>query len=145
MLNHIDIMGRLTRDPELRYTPSSNIPVTSFTLAVERDYSGDGEKPVDFIDVVAWRNTAEFVTRYFTKGRMAVVSGKLQTRAWTDNEGKKRKAVEVLADSVYFGDSKKETDSSGYPQQVSYATQAQQKELADNGFYVVDGDDDLPF
>ena len=110
MLNHITIMGRLTRDPELRRT-GSGVAVASFTLAVDRDFSGKdgGEKEVDFIDVVAWRQTGEFVSKYFTRGRMAVVSGRLQMRKWTDKEGNKRISAEVLADSVYFGDSKKES------------------------------------
>ena len=109
MLNHITIMGRLTRDPELRRT-GSGIAVTSFTLAVDRDYKAkDAEKEVDFIDCVAWRNTGEFVGKYFTKGRMAVVSGKLQIRGWTDKEGNKRRTAEVLAENVYFADSKSES------------------------------------
>ena len=116
MLNHITIMGRLTRDPELRRT-GSGIAVTSFTLAVDRDYKAkDAEKEVDFIDCVAWRNTGEFVGKYFTKGRMAVVSGKLQIRGWTDKEGNKRRTAEVLAENVYFADSKSESaDSSSQP------------------------------
>lgn len=109
-LNHIDIMGRLVRDPELRYT-NSNKPVCSFTLAVDRDNSR--AKETDFIDVVAWDSTAEFVNNYFSKGRMAVVSGRLQIRDWTDKNGNKRKAAEVIANSVYFGDSKRD-DSNGY-------------------------------
>ena len=109
MLNHIVVMGRLTRDPELRRT-TSGIAVTGFSVAVDRDFSGqDGEKAVDFIDCVAWRNTAEFVSKYFTKGRMAVVSGRLQIRPWTDKNGNKRRSAEVVADCVYFGDSKKES------------------------------------
>lgn len=108
MLNHITIMGRLTRDPELRRT-GSGIAVTSFTIAVDRDYkSGSNEKEVDFIDCIAWRQTGEFMAKYFTKGRMAVVSGRLQTRGWTDKNGNKRKATEVIAENVYFGDSKSE-------------------------------------
>ena len=107
MLNHITIMGRLTRDPELRRT-GSGIAVTSFTVAVDRDYKTGGEKEVDFIDCVAWRQTGEFVAKYFTKGRMAVVSGKLQIRGWTDKHGEKRRTAEVIADNVYFGDSKSE-------------------------------------
>lgn len=114
MLNNIVIMGRLTRDPELRRT-GSGTAVASFTLAVDRDFSGKdgGEKEVDFIDCVAWRHTGEFVSKYFTKGRMAVVSGRLQIRPWTDKEGNKRRSAEVIAESVYFGDSKKESDGSG--------------------------------
>ena len=112
MLNHIVIMGRLTRDPELKRT-GSGIAVASFSVAVDRDFgrNENGEKEVDFIDCTAWRNTAEFISKYFTKGRMAVVSGKLQTRVWTDKDGNKRKSTEVVADNVYFGDSKRDSDS----------------------------------
>ena len=101
MLNHIVLMGRLTRDPELRRT-GSGVAVASFTLAVDRDFAAQGaEKETDFVDIVAWRNTAEFVSRYFTKGRMAVVTGRLQIRNWTDKEGNKRRSAEVVADNVY--------------------------------------------
>ena len=111
MLNRIILMGRLTRDPELRRT-GSGTPVTSFSLAVDRDFkSQSGEKETDFIDVVAWRSTAEFVSKYFTKGRMAVVEGRLQIRDWTDRDGGKRRSAEVVAENVYFGDSKR--DSAG--------------------------------
>lgn len=107
MLNHITLMGRMTRDPELRYTPQ-NTAVTSFSLAVERDYQPGGtEKQTDFIDCVAWRKTAEFVSKYFQKGSMAVVSGRLQIRDWTDREGGKRKSAEVAVDNIYFGESAK--------------------------------------
>ena len=108
MLNHITIMGRLTRDPEIRYTQSQT-PVTSFTLAVDRDFGGrdGGEKQTDFIDCVAWRSTAEFVSKYFQKGSMAVVSGRLQIRDWTDREGGKRRSAEVVVDNMYFGESKR--------------------------------------
>ncbi|WP_297871210.1 single-stranded DNA-binding protein [uncultured Oscillibacter sp.] len=109
MLNKIFIMGRLTRDPELRRTQNGTA-VTSFSLAVDRDYkSQSGEKETDFIDVVAWRGTAEFVSKYFTKGRMAVVEGRLQIRDWTDREGGKRRSAEVVADNIYFGDSKRDS------------------------------------
>ena len=110
MLNHIVLMGRLTRDPELRRT-GSGIPVATFTLAVDRDFSNNretGEKETDFIDIVVWRNTAEFVSKYFTKGRMAVISGRLQIRNWNDKDGNKRRSAEVVADNVYFGDSKRD-------------------------------------
>ena len=112
MLNHIVIMGRLTRDPELRRT-GSGIAVASFSVAVERDFSGrdGGEKETDFIDCVAWRQTGEFVSKYFTKGRMIVVSGRLQIRSWTDKDGNKRRTAEVVADNCYFGDSKRDNDS----------------------------------
>lgn len=114
MLNHITIMGRLTRDPELRRT-GSGIAVASFSLAVDRDFSSreSGEKETDFIDCVAWRHTGEFVSKYFTKGRMAVVSGRLQIRRWTDDAGNNRRTAEVVADNVYFGDSKRDSDSTG--------------------------------
>jgi len=109
MLNHITIMGRLTRDPELRRT-GSGIAVASFTLAVDRDFgkNDNGERETDFIDCVAWRQTGEFVSKYFTKGRMAVVSGRLQIRSWNDKDGNKRRTAEVVADNVYFGDSKRD-------------------------------------
>ena len=111
MLNKIILMGRLTRDPELRRTQSGTA-VTSFSLAVDRDFkSQGGEKETDFIDIVAWRNTAEFVSKYFTKGRMAVVEGRLQIRDWTDRDGGKRRSAEVIAENVYFGDSKREGGS----------------------------------
>ena len=111
MLNHITIMGRLTRDPELRRT-GSGVAVASFTVAVDRDFGGrdGGEKETDFIDCVAWRQTGEFVSKYFTKGRMIVVSGRLQIRSWTDKDGNKRRTAEVVADNCYFGDSKRDGD-----------------------------------
>ncbi len=114
MLNHSVLMGRLTRDPELRYT-QSQIPVASFTLAVDRDFGGrdGGERQTDFIDIVAWRQTADFVSKYFTKGSMAVVSGRLQIRDWTDREGNKLRSAEVVADNVYFGESKRSRDENG--------------------------------
>lgn len=108
MLNHITIMGRLTRDPELRHTQSGTA-VAGFSLAVERDFKGDtGDRETDFIDCVAWRSTAEFVSKYLSKGRMAIVDGCLQMRDWTDRDGNKRRSAEVVADHVYFGDSKRE-------------------------------------
>ena len=111
MLNHITIMGRLTRDPELRRT-GSGVAVASFTVAVDRDFGNrdGGERETDFIDCVAWRQTGEFVSKYFTKGSMAVVSGRLQIRNWTDKDGNKRRTAEVVADNVYFGESKRSSD-----------------------------------
>ena len=108
MLNHITIMGRLTRDPELRRT-GSGVAVASFTVAVDRDFFGrdGGERETDFIDCVAWRNSGEFVAKYFTKGSMIVVSGRLQIRSWTDKEGNKRRTAEVVADNCYFGESRR--------------------------------------
>ena len=115
MLNHITIMGRLTRDPELRRT-GSGIAVASFTVAVDRDFGGrdGGERETDFIDCVAWRQTGEFVSKYFTKGSMAVVSGRLQIRSWTDKDGNKRRTAEVVADNVYFGESKRASEGNAY-------------------------------
>lgn len=131
MLNRIIIMGRLTRDPELRRTQGGNA-VTGFTLAVDRDFkNADGGKETDFIEVVAWRNTAEFVAKYFTKGRTAVVEGRLQLRDWTDKEGNNRRSAEVVADSVYFGDSKRDEAPQAKPS-------ATFEEIEDDGA-------DLPF
>ena len=133
MLNKIILMGRLTRDPELRRTQSGTA-VTSFSLAVDRDFKGqNGEKETDFIDIVAWRNTAEFVSKYFSKGRMAVVEGRLQLRDWTDKDGIKRRSAEVIADNVYFGDSKQ----SEQPEQASQAPHFAPMDNFDPG--------DLPF
>ena len=141
MLNHIDIMGRLTRDPEMRRT-GSGVAVTSFTLAVDRDFGQNGEKETDFIDVTAWRNTAEFVSKYFTKGRMAVVSGRLQIRKWKDKDGNDRRSAEVVADNVYFGDSKKEESSSYGTQNFSAAPAS----APASDFAMLDDDDSqLPF
>jgi single-strand DNA-binding protein len=124
MLNHIVLMGRLTRDPDLRYT-QSQVPVASFRIAVDRDFGGrdGGERQADFIDCVAWRQTGEFVSKYFQKGRMIVVSGRLQMRDWTDRDGNKRTSAEVVCDNVYFGDSKRDNDSGNYSQS-SYAGQS---------------------
>lgn len=111
MLNRITIQGRLVRNPELRRT-ADDTPVASFTLACERDFKGkDGDRRTDFIDIVAWRNTAQFVIDYFQKGRMAIVEGRLQIRAWEDQEGNKRRAPEVVAERVYFGDSPKKDEA----------------------------------
>lgn len=113
MLNKIFIMGRMTRDPELR-TTNSGTSVASFSLAVDRNYKGaDGEKETDFIDCVAWRQTGEFAAKYFAKGRMAVVEGRLQIRPWTDKEGNNRRSAEVIVDNMYFGDSKRDGDTGG--------------------------------
>ena len=121
MLNKIFIMGRLTRDPELRHTQTGTA-VASFTLAVERDFKdrNSGERATDFIDIVAWSQTGEFVSRFFTKGRMAVVEGRLQMRDWTDKDGNKRRSAEVVADNVYFGDSKREAEGTGYYNNSGY-------------------------
>ena len=169
MLNHIVIMGRLTRDPELRYTQSQT-PVASFTLAVDRDYGRNEEKQTDFIDCVAWRATGEFVSKYFQKGSMAVVSGRLQIRDWTDKEGNKRRSAEVVADNVYFGESKRREGESrdnygprdGYSQRDGYGSrdnygardgygqrdrqESAQRQPAPSAFAELDdGDGELPF
>ena len=149
MLNHIVIMGRLTRDPELRRT-GSGVAVTSFTLAVDRDFgkNENGEKETDFIDCVAWRQTGEFVSKYFAKGRMAVVSGRLQIRPWTDKEGNKRRTAEVVADNVYFGDSKREDGGNSFaapaPAYGEYSAPAASNAASD--FAMLEDDDaTLPF
>ena len=156
MLNHIVIMGRLTRDPELRRT-GSGVAVASFTVAVDRDFGNreNGERETDFIDCVAWRQTGEFVSKYFTKGRMAVVSGRLQIRNWTDKEGNKRRTAEVVADNVYFGESKRDGDNGGSyggntysapaaPNYGDYAAPAASAPVSD--FAMLDDDDaQLPF
>ena len=133
MLNHIVLMGRLTRDPELRHT-GSGIPVASFSLAVDRDFANKetGERTCDFIDVVAWRATAEFVSKYFAKGRMAVVSGRLQIRNWNDKDGNKRRSAEVVADNVYFGDSKRDSAPGGFDQ--SYGQPSYQQPSYGGGY-----------
>ena len=116
MLNHITLMGRLVRDPELRRT-GTGVAVASFTVAVDRDFSGrdGGERETDFIDCVAWRQTGEFVSKYFTKGSMIVVSGRLQIRSWTDKDGNKRRTAEVVADNVYFGESRRSSETGSAP------------------------------
>ena len=147
MLNKIILMGRLTRDPELRRT-GSGTAVTSFSLAVDRDFkSQGGEKETDFIDVVAWRNTAEFVSKFFTKGRMAVVEGRLQMRDWTDKDGNKRRSAEVVADNVYFGDSKRE--GGDYSAAPAYSAPARSSNASYGGMSdfaeIGEEDGELPF
>lgn len=153
MLNHIVIMGRLTRDPELRRTQSGTA-VTSFSLAVDRDFkSQNGERETDFIDVVAWRNTAEFVSKYFTKGKMAVVEGRLQIRDWTDRDGGKRRSAEVVANNVYFGESRRDSAEYSAPAYgaPSYGAPArggaQQPPMGGQSDFAEIGDEDgeLPF
>ena len=154
MLNHIVLMGRLTRDPELRRT-GSGVAVASFTLAVDRDFGSreGGERETDFIDIVAWRNTAEFVSKYFTKGRMAVVSGRLQIRNWNDKDGNKRRTAEVVADNVYFGDSRRDGAGGGFEQSFNqtapYGGYQQAPAAADvpqSDFAMLEDDDSqLPF
>lgn len=149
MLNHIVLMGRLVRDPELRYTQQGTA-VAMFTLAVDRNYSKDASaKQTDFIDVVAWRQTGEYVANYFTKGRMAVVSGRLQIRTREDNNGTKRKIAEVVADSVYFGDSKKDGSSGNQTQSRSTHEQSEHDPYpgysSDATDFAAGEQDELPF
>ena len=143
MLNHITLMGRLTRDPELRST-TSGTPVASFTLAVDRDFAArdSGERQTDFIDIVAWRQTGEFASKYFRKGQLVAVQGRLQSRKWEDKEGKKRVSYEIVADRVHFAESKKENGAAPNDGGVSgggFSEETDSFGLPD------EGDDDLPF
>ena len=146
MLNHIVLMGRLTRDPELRRTQNGTA-VASFSIACDRDYAAQGaERETDFIDIVAWRGTAEFVEKYFGKGRMIVVAGRLQIRNWQDKEGNKRRSAEVVADNVYFGDSKRDSQSGGDYAPPAYGSPAESYTApASGGFAEIEEDGELPF
>lgn len=153
MLNNVVLMGRLTADPELRHTPNG-IAVTTFTLAVNRSYAKAGtERATDFIDIVAWRNTAEFVSRYFTKGQLVAVEGSIQTRTYQDKDGNNRKAFEIVANNVHFAESKRDSNSrvgfDGVPSENSYQPQSQVAPSFENGsdddFREIPADDDLPF
>lgn len=140
MLNHITVMGRLTRDPEYKVTGNST-SVCNFTVACDRDFGAQGgEKETDFIDCVAWRKTAEFVTKYFTKGQLIVVSGRLQIRPWTDKDGNKRRSAEIVADNCYFGSAKSDTAPApaqpAYPQPAYPETQAMLDRYAAQGAFV---------
>ena len=147
MLNHITIMGRIVRDPELRRT-GNDIAVASFTLAVDRDFApkDGGEKETDFIDCVAWRKTGEFVAKYFPKGRMAVVSGRLQIRTWTDKDGNKRKAAEIVADNVYFGESKQSREHNAQESDNAPGSYSGPASVPSKDYSVLEDDDaQLPF
>jgi len=155
MLNKIVLMGRLTRDPELKHT-QSNTSVTSFTLAVDRSFARQGEeRQTDFIDVVAWRSTAEFVTRYFRKGQLVAVSGRLQTRKWQDNQGNNRTAYEVVADEVFFAESRRDSSggadyqpsgpSSYAPPAAQEAPRAEAPKPSTSAYDDFSDDDELPF
>lgn len=137
MLNSVILMGRLTRDPELKYT-QSELPVCSFSLAAERDYSPNGEKATDFINCVAWRGTAQFVKQYFGKGQMMAVRGRLQTREWEDRDGGKRRTVEVLTENVYFAGSKKTEKTEPLEEPESWNCDNEYSQM-------MDPDGDLPF
>lgn len=146
MLNHITLMGRLTRDPELRFTQNS-VAVASFSLAVDRDYAPKGQdKETDFIDIVAWRHTAEFVSKYFAKGSLVVVSGRLQIRDWTDREGGKRRSAEVVAENVYFGEPKGSRQARQSDRQAPPQTAPSGKPYPESATFTEDYDDgELPF
>lgn len=149
MLNHIVLMGRLTRDPELRAT-NSGVSVASFSLAVDRDTkNANGTYDTDFIDIVAWRQTGEFVSKYFTKGSMAIVLGRLQIRDWTDRDGNKRRSAEVIADRVYFGESKRRDDGESAfrePSRFADLPTLHTEKTQPGGFTEIDdADGELPF
>ena len=143
MLNHIVIMGRLTRDPELRRTGSGK-PVASFTVAVDRDFAPQGQE-TDFIDCVAWNATGEFVSKHFTKGSMIVVNGRLQIRSWTDKDGNKRRTAEIIANDCYFGESKRQQDGGGQNQSRGYQQPQGFGGYQQNFAPIVDEDAKLPF
>lgn len=141
-MNKVILMGRLTKDPEIRYTPTANKAVCQFTLAVDRRFSRQGEeKQADFIPIVTWEKTAEFCNSYFRKGRQVAVVGRIHNRTWDDAEGKRHYITEVIADEAYFADSKRDDSASGLPQP---AASAGQQDGAD-GFYPLDDSDELPF
>ncbi len=142
MLNRVIIMGRLTDNPELRHT-SNNIPMTTFTVACERNYRSGDERVTDFLDVVAWRNTAEFASKYFTKGMQVAVEGSIQVRSYTDRDGNKRRAWDIVADQVYFADSKRENGYTGG--RTESAPAASVSNATADDFTEFDGSDDLPF
>lgn len=156
MLNHIVVMGRLVRDPEMRST-GSGVQVANFTVAVDRDFSGKegGEKETDFIDCVAWRKTAEFVQKYFAKGKMAVVSGRLQIRRWNDKDGNQRRSAEIQVDNIYFGESKSQSGgipggvapAMGYENTMDYMQSRYGVSAVPTSEYaaLTDDDDQLPF
>ena len=137
-LNHISIMGRIVNDLELKTTPNG-VDVISFAIACDRDYT-NGDKHTDFIDCVAWRGTAQFISKYFAKGRMIIIAGKLQTRPWTDKDGNKRKAVEIVADNAYFGDSKKAEDNTSFADTYTSLGTTKLEEVSEEY-----NDSDLPF
>ena len=139
-MNKVILMGRLTKDPEMRYTNTNNIPVCSFSLAVERRFAKqEEEKQADFFPIVAWNKSAEFCSKYFTKGKKVVIVGRLQTRTWDDDEGKRHYITEVIAEETYFAESKKAEGS-----QMQQQSQQQQQE-GQEGFVSIDDDDDFPF
>jgi single-strand DNA-binding protein len=157
-MNKAILMGRLTKDPEIRYTAASNIPVCSFTLAIDRRFQKQGEeKQADFIPIVVWRNLAEFCSRYFQKGLRVAVIGTIQTRTYDDSEGKRHYVTEVIADEAYFADGKKTDDNNdsrafgsgntyrGNDNKPGSNTQQSEESSSGDGFYQIPGEDELPF
>lgn len=144
-MNSITLMGRLTKDPELRYTSGNNTATASFTLAVNRDFAKEGQPKADFINIVAWTKTAEFVGKYFTKGLQVAVVGRLQSRTWDDNEGKRHYVTEVVAEHVYFADSKKNSESGDGRSALRTHSETPAASSSGDGFYPMDEDDELPF
>jgi single-strand DNA-binding protein len=153
-MNKAILIGRLTKDPELKYTEANNIPVCKFILAVDRRFKKEGEeRQADFISMVAWRGTAEFIANYFSKGKKIAIVGSIQTRNWEDNDGKRHYVTEVVVDEAYFVDSVKNKDSnnssntekSGSSTSAQEKPKAESKSDADDGFYKIDGEDELPF
>lgn len=148
MLNRVTICGRLVREPELRYAGSDNKPVVSFAIACDRDFKGsDGEKVTDFFECVAWRGTAEFISKFFSKGRVIIVDGRLQSRKWEDKDGNKRTSIEVIVDSAYFGDSKRDGDAERVVEKPSgKPVVIDGPEESKGGFMTLNDDDgELPF
>jgi single-strand DNA-binding protein len=144
-MNKVILMGRLTKDPEIRYTASNNIPKCSFTLAVDRRFVKQAEeRHADFINIVAWRQLAEFCSKYFTKGLKVAVVGSLQNRSWDDTEGKKHYATEVIADEAYFAESRKNEGGSSFRPSPGFSP-ASGESHNDEGFFPADDDDELPF
>jgi single-strand DNA-binding protein len=144
-MNKVILMGRLTKDPELRYTSGNNTAVASFTIAVNRRFAQEGQPQADFINVVAWSKTAEFCGKYFTKGLQVAVVGRIQTRTWDDNEGKRHYVTEVVADETYFADSKRSGDAAGNYGGSAPKTYSDAPAVSGDGFYPMDEDDELPF
>lgn len=145
-MNKVILMGRLTKDPDLRYTSGNNTAVASFTLAVNRRVAKEGQQQADFINIVAWSKTAEFCGKYFTKGLQVAVVGRIQTRTWDDNEGKRHYVTEVVADETYFADSKKSSGDTGSSMGgAAPKTYSETPATSGDGFYPMDDDDELPF
>jgi single-strand DNA-binding protein len=147
-MNNVSLMGRLTKDPEMRYTPANNTALCKFTLAVDRKFQKQGEeKQADFIGITVWGKTAEFCGNYFAKGMRVALTGKIQTRTWDDNDGKRHYATDVVAEDVYFADTKREGNShqKNTGNQEPAAELGNEKEDATDGFYPLEDDDDLPF